>query len=114
MIVNAAKEISNWFPNYIQYINCNIYDNNSDNMSTDMLNHIYDNIIHYSSNNNSTHNNNILVHCFMGRSRSVVIVIYYLMRKHGYTYNNALHYIKRHRPIINPTCKLTSNILESI
>ena len=43
-----------------------------------------------------------VVHCAMGISRSTTIVIAYLMRKHGMSYDDALALCKERRPIINP------------
>ena len=45
---------------------------------------------------------NVLVHCVQGKSRSVSIVIYYLMTKHGWNVNETLKYIKNLRSIAGP------------
>ena len=45
---------------------------------------------------------NILVHCTAGVSRSVSIVIAYLMKEKNMTYDDALSFIKKKRPIANP------------
>ena len=37
---------------------------------------------------------NILIHCNMGQSRSVSIIIYYLIRKHKFSFEEAFLYIK--------------------
>jgi len=47
-------------------------------------------------------NKNILVHCMAGISRSVSMVIYYLMKKHHINYENAITIVKDRRPIANP------------
>ncbi|KAM7280330.1 hypothetical protein ACFE04_007464 [Oxalis oulophora] len=39
-----------------------------------------------------------LVHCFVGRSRSVTIVVAYLMKKHGLSLSQALEHVKTRRP----------------
>ena len=44
----------------------------------------------------------ILVHCTMGISRSVSILIYYLMVKFNYTYTDSYNMIKNCRPVISP------------
>jgi protein-tyrosine phosphatase len=36
---------------------------------------------------------NILIHCNEGRSRSVSVIIYYLMKQYKYTYDHAYQYI---------------------
>ncbi|KAL8158135.1 hypothetical protein AgCh_002726 [Apium graveolens] len=45
---------------------------------------------------------NVLVHCFVGRSRSVTIVVAYLMKKHGMSYSEALQHVKSKRAIASP------------
>ncbi|MBA0651461.1 hypothetical protein Goklo_018785 [Gossypium klotzschianum] len=44
----------------------------------------------------------VLVHCFMGISRSVTVVIAYLMKKHGMRLSQALEHVKRRRPQASP------------
>ena len=59
---------------------------------------------------------NILIHCFMGASRSASIVIYYLMRtqKHEdgkpYTFDDAVSYLRNKRITVNPTFRLTKDL----
>ncbi|XP_074381978.1 dual specificity protein phosphatase 1-like [Apium graveolens] len=45
---------------------------------------------------------NVLVHCFVGRSRSVTIVVAYLIKKHGMSYSEALQHVKSKRAIASP------------
>ena len=47
-------------------------------------------------------NHNILVHCYMGISRSSSFVIYYLMRENGWDYNTCIDFIRKKRPIADP------------
>ncbi|CAI0466348.1 unnamed protein product [Linum tenue] len=44
----------------------------------------------------------VLVHCFVGKSRSVTIVLAYLMKKHGMTVSQALEHVKSRRPQASP------------
>lgn len=39
----------------------------------------------------------VLVHCFLGRSRSVTIVIAYMMKRHGMSLSQALEHVKSRR-----------------
>jgi predicted protein tyrosine phosphatase len=47
-------------------------------------------------------NNNILVHCMAGVSRSVSLVIYYLMKKYHMNFEKAIILIKEKRKVANP------------
>lgn len=44
----------------------------------------------------------VLVHCFVGKSRSVTVVVAYLMKKHGMSVSEALKHVKNKRPIASP------------
>ncbi|KAJ0254734.1 Dual specificity protein phosphatase 1 [Hirschfeldia incana] len=44
----------------------------------------------------------VLVHCFVGKSRSVTIVVAYLMKRHGMTLTQALQHVKSIRPVASP------------
>lgn len=44
----------------------------------------------------------VLVHCFVGKSRSVTVVVAYLMKKHGMSVSEALKHVKSKRPIASP------------
>jgi protein-tyrosine phosphatase len=48
----------------------------------------------------------------MGASRSVSIVIYYLMRKHNYSLNDSITFIRKKREIINPTMLFYDELTE--
>ena|SRR5581483_2298797 len=47
-------------------------------------------------------NKKVYIHCQMGISRSPTIVIAYLMKKHKWTRDKSLNYVKSKRPIIAP------------
>lgn len=47
-------------------------------------------------------NNNVLVHCNMGISRSTSVVISYMQRKHAMSYDQAYRHIKERRPVARP------------
>ncbi|KAI4378880.1 hypothetical protein MLD38_016302 [Melastoma candidum] len=51
-----------------------------------------------------------LVHCFVGRSRSVTIVVAYMMKKHGMTYLQALEHVKSRRPQACPNSGFVSQL----
>ncbi|KAJ0890886.1 putative phosphoric monoester hydrolase [Helianthus annuus] len=45
---------------------------------------------------------NVLVHCFAGRSRSVTVVVAYMMKTHGMSSYEALNLVKRKRSVAAP------------
>ena len=44
----------------------------------------------------------VFVHCSRGASRSVSVVIAYLIRFHGFSYENGLEFVRRGRPEASP------------
>ncbi|KAK9664830.1 hypothetical protein RND81_14G071700 [Saponaria officinalis] len=44
----------------------------------------------------------VLVHCFVGRSRSVTVVLAYLIKKRGMTLSEAFEHVKSKRPQASP------------
>ena len=108
LIINMTQEISNYFPNDIQYLNFPLYDNNSQSIKQYLI-EAYDKIIEFQMNNRDK---NILVHCFMGASRSASVVIYYLMEKYDYTLNEAVMFCKDKRELVNPTILFYNELSE--
>jgi len=58
--------------------------------------------IHQIINDNIKNNKKVLVHCQAGQSRSVSVIITWLMKYHNMAYNDAYNYIKRKRDNICP------------
>jgi hypothetical protein len=114
VILNITKEISNYFPNEFIYERCNIYDNNKHSIQK-FLQHIYSRIKYHQENTDG----NILVHCYMGASRSASVVIYYLMNNTKfddgtpYTFEDSLNYMKNKRIIVNPSFRFTKDLAMS-
>jgi protein-tyrosine phosphatase len=111
LIINVTNEISEYYPDDFSYKKYNLYDNNKDTIQS-YLEKSYNDILNFSKNNKDK---NILIHCFMGASRSVSIIIYYLLKKNynndnKFTIDDAIEFIKDKRCIINPTEKLISDI----
>ena len=53
-------------------------------------------------NNSDPLTGNVLVHCMAGVSRSVSVVIYYLMKKYFENFDKTFAFVKSKRPIANP------------
>ena len=116
MIINVTQEISQYYPDYFTYYQYELYDNNHDNIK-EYLGDAYKNIKNFQENKGG----NILVHCFMGASRSASVVLYYLTKEkinketgELFTLQEALIFLKNKRPIVNPTNKLLKDLGESI
>ncbi len=54
----------------------------------------------YITNNMKISSNNILVHCMAGKSRSVTVIIAYLMNKYMLSFHDAYQYVYQRKPDI--------------
>jgi protein-tyrosine phosphatase len=97
VIFNITPTIDNFHDKnpFITYYNFPILDNNED----DITNILYttSDLIH----KHLLNNDKILIHCFMGASRSACVVIYYLMKYKNMPYYFAKNFVLSKRPIIN-------------
>ena len=95
-VVNVTEEIPNFYSNHLAYHNIVIGDVEGANMGTssiaDAVAFIDDQLREGKS---------VLVHCFMGRSRSVAIVCAYLMTHLNMGLDDAYEQVKENRPNIN-------------
>ena len=55
---------------------------------------------------------NILVHCYMGISRSSSFVVFYLMKENGWDYETCIDFIRQKRPIADPNYGFESQLKE--
>jgi protein tyrosine/serine phosphatase len=108
-IINATAEISNYYPDNFNYLRFKLYDNNKNSIKK-YLDNAYKNIKRFQEHVEG----NILIHCFMGASRSASIVIYYLMKEKNMTFDMAVDYLRQKRIIVNPTFRLTKDLTSSI
>jgi protein-tyrosine phosphatase len=104
IIINVTNEINNYYPDDFVYINYKIDDSEADNIE-EYLDSSYK-ILKDNS------DKNILVHCYMGASRSASIVIYYLMKENNLTFKQAFDILKNKRPLINPNIKFVEVLLK--
>jgi protein-tyrosine phosphatase len=99
LIINMTNEISNYYENELIYKKYGIYDDNKHSI-LNFLELTYNDIITFQT---EYPDKNILIHCFMGASRSASIMSYYLYKKHKYCINDAIIYLKNKREIVNLT-----------
>lgn len=100
--INVAEELVSFptFPkmNYIVQIHLNWYDAPLQNINGNgVLFNVIKLMDFYISNGKK-----VVVNCYAGASRSVTIVLAYLMYKNKYTVQEALSFVRPKRPIINP------------
>jgi len=57
-------------------------------------------------------NKGILVHCNHGMSRSVTVVVAYLMKKFRVGYKKALEYVKEQRPLARPNQGFINQLMD--
>ena len=102
-IVNASKEISNYFEDYdkdIQYFKLeDVKDINNSSISK-----YFDPFLEFIV-NTTKNNGRVLIHCFMGSSRSAILVVLYLIKYKNFKLEDSINYItkKRFRVNINKT-----------
>ena len=96
-IINCAKEIPIIYPKNIKIYHIQLEDDNIKNSKklitegSSILKYLLEDP-----------NKIILVHCFVGVSRSVSVIISYLVKYENHTVNSAIKFIKRKRSFINP------------
>ena len=110
IILNITDEIDNFYEceNNITYYKFSIRDNNCDDISN-ILNESYNVIEHHLE-----IGDRILVHCYMGASRSASVVIHYIMKKYGVSYEQTVNLVKRGRPVVNLTEKFQNTLKGSM
>ncbi len=109
-IINVTSEIPNYFEEDFDYKKINIRDTAEDN-----LNIYFDSILDFiDDKQNKNKEQNILIHCYMGSSRSAAIVVLYLIVKHNYDLNKAIKFLKEKRNIVNINLNFINNLKEYI
>lgn len=108
LIINMTNEISNYYENDMIYKKYGLYDNNKEPI-VQYLDKTFEDIIEFQQN---YPNKNILIHCFMGASRSASILTYYIHKKYNLNINDSILFIKNKREIINLTTLFYNQLLD--
>ena len=96
-IVNLTPDFPNTFDNKIDYLRIPVQNKKEYiKIFESYLPLAYKFIDQYIENNK-----NVLVHCKAGHRRSVSLIVYYLMKKYGFSRKIAFDYIKEIRPTIH-------------
>lgn len=120
-VVNMAHELRNYHQN-VEYYKKGVYDDNKDKLNSDDFEDVYNYIVNMRdklTNEDGTYNGNILIHCFMGASRSAIIMAYYLVKNSELNdeeieIEQAIEYIKSKRDHVNPTYRLLKDAKRSL
>ena len=100
LIVNVTEEIPNYYENFKQgfdYLQIKIRDQNDENLFENIeftLSKIKEYI-------NDNPKNNVLIHCYMGSSRSASITCAYLIKYYNLHIDESIKLIKSKRDLIN-------------
>ena len=106
MIINITDELSNYFTDEFDYLQIKILDNDS-SFITPHLDLFFDKIDFFNKNKEG----NILIHCYMGSSRSASFVIAYLMKYHKKNYEDAYNFLNIKRETININIKFIHELI---
>lgn len=106
-IINVTLEISNYYidDSTFTYYQIPIRDNNTDSILTYLLPsyEFIDNAL-------KKNDGNILVHCFMGSSRSTSIIANYISKKEHKNINDTINDLRKKRSSVNPTIKFINEL----
>ncbi len=96
-ILNVTQEISNYFESdsSLHYYKIPILDNND----ARIIQHIQPILAFLQQAKDA--GSNVLIHCYMGSSRSATCALIYLMKEYSMSFENAYQYIKKKRACVN-------------
>lgn len=98
-IVNAAADACrSFFPDRFTYLALRLLDSKHE----DIMCRIYDVIEFIDAALRSSPDNNVLIHCHRGVSRSATLAIAYVMVKHKLSFQAAFDHVKSRRDIVSP------------
>ncbi len=107
-IINVTSEISNYYEDCFTYYQIPMRDNNADSIMK-YFDDSYNKLEEFLNNNDG----NILVHCFMGASRSATIVAHFIAKKKNSDIKSVIEGMREMRPNINLTQKLFDDLSQT-
>ena len=96
-VVNCAEEIPSEYKD-IKFFELKMYDSVIQNLFPKF--EVAYKFIKINSKKES--NNNILIHCSLGKSRSASLVVFYLMKEKKWDYDTCFQYMRERRPLATP------------
>ena len=111
-IINVSKEFSNYFQDNFKYYNIRLNDQNKEAFSIQELKQAVSFITVMSETelNEDGTPRKILIHCYMGSSRSATIVSAYLISKYNYTVDQCVEFLRSKRSLVNPNLTFIQNL----
>jgi len=97
LIINCSKDIPNYFEDEMDYIRVYV----EDKLNQCIYKYLDTTITQMHEYLKVNPNKNILIHCFMGSSRSATVIIAYLIKYRKYTRRDALLFLKQKRHLVN-------------
>ena len=105
-IVNVSMEIPNFYSHQFHYYNLRIRDNGLESFEKKDLDKVKD----YIEETLKNKDHKVLIHCYSGRSRSLSVLSFYLCSKYNFSIETITYYLKKKRPIINPSVLFYQNL----
>ena len=102
-VVNCANEYTSEYKE-IKFLELNLYDNIEEHLFPKF------DVAYAFIKHNSKHN--ILIHCIEGRSRSVSLVIFYLMKEKRWDYDTCFEFIKKKNRFAYPNTGFQNQLKE--
>jgi predicted protein tyrosine phosphatase len=103
-IINVTKEIPNYFKGEFSYFNISLNDQNHDNFTNTQFKEVIEFI------ESVPKEQNILIHCYMGSSRSATVIAAYMINKYGYSIDKCIELLRKKREIVNINKQFISNL----
>ena len=105
-IVNASRELPDYFPNYFKYLRLDLDDTPRQDLSK-ALNNSY-RFMKKAIGEGGV----VFVHCFASISRSTSQIIHYLMMSKIMSFEKALNYVRRKHPKTNPNSGFQKQLMQ--
>ena len=97
LIINCSNDIPHYFQDLFEYRRVGVQDKLRENIFP-YLNIIADEIHNYLRKNPKK---NVLIHCFMGSSRSATILMAYIIKYKHYSRRDTLNFLREKRELVN-------------
>lgn len=112
-VVSAVTGFENIYDDTFNHLSLNLIDNENQNIIHyfEITYHYIDNIVSKNiSSSSKEKKNKILIHCICGVSRSVTILLAYIIKKYNYTPQYALKIVQKKRNIANPNANFMKQL----